>query len=192
MPILISLLLAGQSAPMATPYVAPPPIITRSVAPPPIARSNSLPPPVVTVNTAPPPALLPINAIGDLGPQPPTLLEIRVSGEDGLLWQGSLRVGPSASYAENRNESPPVPCPGRPAYDNTLRTSLSLNVSKYGRGDGPDQFTFAVSWSRPGDARNCAEAAMRSVQLQQSVTLPPGGEAVLRGDGGLAVQVRRR
>lgn len=171
MPILASLLLAAQSAP------------------PPVVGTNSPPPPVMVVNTAPPPALY---FPGDSPVSPPAVVEVRISGEGAPLWQGVLRVGPAASYSENRSESRATPCPGVPGYDQSLRTSLNLNLSHYPRTNGPGQFGITFSWSRPSDARNCQEGGTRTVQLQQTVELAPGGEAVLRGDGGLTLQLRRR
>lgn len=170
MPILASLLLAAQSAP-------------------PIVRTDSPPPPVMVVNSAPPPTLY---FPGDSPASPPAVVEVRISGEGGPLWQGVLRVGPSATYSENRSESRATPCPGVPGYDQSLRTSLNLILSHYPRTNGQDQFGVSFSWSRPADARSCREGGTRMVQLQQMVELAPGGEAVLRGDGGLALQLRRR
>jgi hypothetical protein len=171
MPILVSLLLAGQSAPMATPFIAPPPIMVTNSAPP---MAN------------------PILAAPDLPASPPVLVDIRVDGEGATLWQGSLRVGPSASYSENRSESRERPCSPYLSYDQGLRSSLMLNLTNYVTRERPNQFSVSVSWNRPATPEACGEPGSRSVQLQQSIELAPGAEAVLHGDGGLAVRLRRR
>jgi hypothetical protein len=170
---------------------APPPGGMVSNSPPPIVRTNVAPPPVMTVHTAPPMAT-PILAAPDLPAPSPVLLDIRVSGEERVIWEGSLRVGPSASYSENRSESRATPCSPYLSYEQGLRSSLSLNLSHYGTREKPDQFSVSVSWSRPADPQGCGEPGSRSVQFQQVIELAPGTERIVRGDGGLTVRLRRR
>jgi hypothetical protein len=184
-------LIALQAAVQAPPPPAPPPRGMVSNSPPPIVRTNVPPPPVMTVHTAPPMAT-PILAAPDLPAPSPVLLDIRVSGDGGIIWEGSLRVGPSASYSENRSESRATPCSPYLGYDPGLRSGFTLNLSHYSTREKPNQFSVGASWSRPANPQDCAEPGSRSVQFQQTVELAPGTERVVQGDGGLSVRLRRR
>jgi hypothetical protein len=124
--------------------------------------------------------------------QPPVSLEIRVSGEDGAIWEGRLRVGPTgASISQNRSEAQPANCQVPSQFlDRSVRTGFTLNLSP-GYGEAADLYSVNVSWTRVA-ANGCAHDGTRTVQMQSTVTVPEHSSTVLRGDAGLVVELRRR
>jgi hypothetical protein len=126
---------------------------------------------------------------------PPVLVEVRVSSEQGLLWQGQLRVGASgANIVQSRTESEMAGCQTSDRHDRSLRNHFHLNLNRrYGVArDGDAAYALRLSWSRPASSQGCAANGSRTVEISQSLDLPAGGQATLRGDAGLVVTLRRR
>jgi hypothetical protein len=166
-----------------------------AVQPQPIAPpAPPSPPPMITM-TAPPAPPSPAEyqrAMARLT-QPPAILDIRVTGEGGLLWQGSVRVGlTGANIHQDRTEAEPANCArGTPAYDRSVRTSFMLGLSSARYGGQDDLFGVNVAWTRLPREEACAVDGSRTVQLQTTIQIPPRGSATLHGDGGLTVEIRR-
>ena len=166
-----------------------------AVQPQPIAPpAPSSPPPMITM-TAPPAPPSPADyqrAMARLT-QPPAILDIRVSGEGGMLWQGPVRVGATgASIRQDRSESEPASCSRQmPSYEHSVRTSFTLGVSpaRYGQDD---VFGLNIGWTRLPREESCAAEGSRTVQLQTSIAIQPRGSVTLHGDAGLTVEIRRR
>ena len=158
--------------------------------PPPIVRTTAPPAP-----PAPPaPALYPRPA--DREALRPETIELRVMSEEGLIWQGTLRVGPvGAVISQDRREATAEQCAADVPYSGAgLHTNFSINVSRLYRvtPGGRVLYSVSVRWSRPASRDGCMALGSRTVQLEQRVELEPGREAVLRGDAGLTVTLRRR
>jgi hypothetical protein len=123
------------------------------------------------------------------------LIEVRVSSEQGLLWQGDLRVGASgANVMQSRTESETAGCQASDRNNRSLRNHLHLNLDRSSSGarDGEAAYALRLSWSRPASSQGCAAGGSRTVEISQAVDLPAGGQATLRGDAGLVVTLRRR
>jgi hypothetical protein len=164
------------------------PVFTAPPAPP-------APPPII-VPTAPPspPSPAAYQRMVALLSQPPAILDVRVSGEGGLLWEGTLRVGPSgAMINQSRTEAQPASCPHEALPpDRSVRTPFSLNLGSSLYSGEPDLFNVSVGWTRLPDGSACARDGTRTVQLQTTVRIGEHGAATLRGDAGLTVEIRRR
>jgi hypothetical protein len=113
---------------------------------------------------------------------PPVLLDVRVSSGAGDLWQGSLRTGQAgASLTHHRSESEAEGCPDQPAYDKTIRHQLTVNIHNAGAQPTGAAYHVSVSWQRPASPQGCASDGMRTVQIQQTIGLPPGAQAMMQG-----------
>ncbi len=125
--------------------------------------------------------------------QPPAILDVRVSGESGVLWQGSLRVGMApATIREERSEAEPASCRREGAsFSRPVRTSFTLTLSSGRANDQDDLFALNVDWTRLPTADACASDGSRTVQLQTSIVIPAHGSATLHGDGGLTLEIHR-
>jgi hypothetical protein len=181
--LLVAALAAAQPSPIAPP------------APPALRRVNILPPPMITT-TAPPAPPSPANyqrAMARLT-QPPAILDIRVSGEGGLLWQGSVRVGATgANVHQDRTEAEPANCSRQmPASDHAVRTSFAFGVTSARYVEQEDMFGFNVAWTRLPREESCAAEGSRTVQLQTMIAIPPRASVILHGDAGLSVEIHRR
>ena len=177
--LLLSLALSAQGAspPVAKTSSPPPMIVTHSVSQPPVQVVSTAPPPLVRI-----------------APPPPVTLEIRVSGEDGLIWQGPLRVGggAGATVSQSRAEAQPASCPPPQGYERSPESSFRLNLSVSEGQDSPQRYHLGIQWSRPGSPEGCIDSGSRTVQLQQTIALDGRQEAVLRGDAGLEIRLKRR
>src|SRR5690348_7557698 len=107
----MTIFIAAAVALAAAPAVAP-------AAPPPI---------IVTVPPAPPSPAEYRRAMERLA-QPPAILDLRISGDGGLLWEGSLRVGGAGASVHNeRSEAEAANCPRETSvYGASVRTSFSV------------------------------------------------------------------
>lgn len=120
-------------------------------------------------------------------------LAVRMSSPEGVLWQGTLRVGPnqSASYSQNLSQASTEVCPAGTSYDRSERSSVSFNVYVQNNGQYGTSYRFDASWARPIAVPNCGEAGTRTVQLNQGFRLEPGQTSVIEGDAGFRVEVTR-
>jgi hypothetical protein len=124
--------------------------------------------------------------------RPPVTFDVRVSGEKGLIWQGSLRVGTaSANVTQGRSEAQAAGCPTDMRLSlEPLRSSFLLSLA---RGYGEDDlYGITVNWTRVPGEDGCAREGTRMVQLQSSIRIPEHGSATLHGDAGLTVELHRR
>ena len=179
--VLAATLAVQGAAPPATFESSPAPITPTAVPAPPA------PPPIVRLSSA-------RSSFGGASAGEISSIEVRLSAESGLLWDGVLRVGggQAATIMESRTEAEPASCPETRLRGRGVETSLRLSLSANGRTSGIDAYNVSVHWTRPGSAAECSDSGSRSVQLQQVVDLAAGREIVLRGDGGLVLRLRRR
>jgi hypothetical protein len=155
-----------------------------------------VPPPIITPTAPPaPPAPSQYTGLAEREAMRPETLELRVATDEGLLWQGPLRVGLNgAAISQERREAVAEQCIGQSGYSAGLQTNFSVSVSRLFRTGSGRAMSYSVSvrWTRPGSGDGCATLGSRTVQLEQKVELEPGRETILRGDAGLTVTIRRR
>jgi hypothetical protein len=120
-------------------------------------------------------------------------LAVRVSSPEGVLWQGTLRVGQnqSGSYSQSLSQASADNCPPNSPYDRSERSSLNFNVYVQNYGQGRPSYRVDASWGRPIKVANCGESGTRTVQINQGVMLEPGQTATIKGDSGFRVELTR-
>lgn len=118
---------------------------------------------------------------------------VRVSSPEGVLWQGTLRVGQNqgGSYSQSFSQASADICPPNSSYDRSERSSLNFNVYVQNYGQGRPSYRVDASWGRPIKVANCGESGTRTVQINQGVFLDPGETATIEGDAGLRVELTR-
>jgi hypothetical protein len=118
---------------------------------------------------------------------------IRVSSPEGMLWEGTLRVGPNqgASYQQNFSQAPAQLCPPGSYYDRSERRHLNFSINaQHNQQTGPS-YRIEASWARPVESQACGESGTRTVQISQTVQIVPGEPTVIEGDAGLRVRLVR-
>ena len=125
---------------------------------------------------------------------PPVLFDIEVTGNEQLLWRGSLRASAraAASYAHQREEAEPANCPVQERWNRSGRTSLELKVVMRDVRPGNEKLAVDVEWVRPSSQTGCNDAGSRTVKLQETVDITDRQDLVVRGDAGLTVRLKRR
>jgi hypothetical protein len=120
-------------------------------------------------------------------------LAVRISSPEGVLWQGTLRVGQNqgGSYSQSLSQASAEICPPNSPYDRSERSSLNFNVYVQNYGQGRPSYRVDASWGRPIKVPNCGESGTRTVQINQGVMLDPGETATIQGDAGLRVELTR-
>jgi hypothetical protein len=156
-----------------------------------MVANSSPPPPVISVPSGQPM----VYRIPEANEAPPDRLEIRVRSASQLLWEGVLRVGkPGASLVQYLSQTEPSGCP-ESHHGGSVFSSLNVSAQRDKLSTSPEgafSYTLRINWERPNSARGCMGDGRRSVQISQSVDLRPGQQAILRGDVGLQVEIRRR
>lgn len=120
-------------------------------------------------------------------------ISIRATSPQGLLWQGTLRIGPSqgASCQHYYTQAPADRCaPGSP-FDRSERSSLLLSVQAQNNRQWGQGFRLDATWTRPVRGEACGEGGSRTVQINQAFPIAPGETTILEGDAGLRVQLSR-
>lgn len=120
-------------------------------------------------------------------------IAVRVSSPEGVLWQGTLRVGQNqgGSYSQSFSQASADNCPPNSSYDRSERSSLNFNVYVQNYGQGRPGYRVDASWGRPIKVANCGESGTRTVQINQGVFLDPGETVTIEGDAGLRVELTR-
>lgn len=111
-------------------------------------------------------------------------------GGGAVLWEGSLWVVPYAqsSWRQSVQEAAPDECGSvRTRFEASRETSISLNMAY--DGEQSPRLHVMAQWARPG-VEPCS--GMRRVELRETVATDATAPIVLRGDGGLVVELRRR
>ncbi len=128
-----------------------------------------------------------------LSPTQVESLAVRISSPEGVLWQGSLRVSPNqgANYQQNFSQASLGLCPPGSPYDRSERRHINFNVYSQQNNQSGQTYRLDVSWGRPGPDEGCGERGTRTVQVNQTVAIEPGGTAVVEGDAGLRVELTR-
>lgn len=119
-------------------------------------------------------------------------LGIRISSPEGVLWQGTLRVGQNqgANYQQNLSQAAPEACPPGLPYDRSERRSVNVNIYAQNNQLG-QSYRIDASWGRPVRGTDCSEAGTRTVQVNQTVMVEPGQTVVVEGDAGLKIEITR-
>ena len=164
------------------------PILLAASAPappvaPPRAAFPDTPPPIVSVPISP----------AQRRTCTPRRMEIRLTGETGLLWSGSLRVGcGSSSYRQTLSEAPEGICTSSSRVTGRTETSVNVTIIEASLYENDaDRYQVSVGWTRPAAGSDCAQSGTRSAQISQSVELKPGKTQVLTGDAGLKLELKR-
>ena len=114
-------------------------------------------------------------------------VEVEVRSPEGVLWSGPLTLAyfSNATVRREQSEASDVPASRSSAF------SLSLAMRNPVQVDGPT-VGVTVHWMRPGEPSCGYPPSSRTVELAQAVPLPAAGSAILNGDGGLEIRLRRR
>jgi hypothetical protein len=168
---------AGAQSRPTTPPPSPAPPVVFTPSPPPVVRMpQSLPP------------MAPTSEL------PRSTLDVRLSSDSGILYEGILRVGPrsEARVSMDRREAAAESCPSDRYENQSVHTNFNLSISPRVTERSSDAFAVSVSWTRAATTDGCAEGGSRTAGFQQQVELAVGEEKSLRGDGGLMLRIRRR
>lgn len=156
-----------------------------------VQRAGAVPPPPRIPNDRPVPRIVyaPSRTSG-----PPIVLDLQVSADGQTLLNDTIRVGrhTNAMITQHRSEAPAQPCPNVSADMRSNETSFRIGVHFMGGIEPLATVAVDVNWSRPASSDGCPHNGNRAVTLEQAVELAPRQEIWLRGDGGLAVRIRRR
>ncbi|MGK6324110.1 hypothetical protein ACMGDM_13660 [Sphingomonas sp. DT-51] len=85
-------------------------------------------------------------------------------------------------------EPQPEGCPRTPSFGYGAQNEVSVQLSSE-RGGQAAMLAVTVRWARPVE-EGCG--GTRTVELREAVPMPGSTPVVLRGDGGLVVELRRR
>jgi len=145
---------------------------------------------------APPPPPVISETFGDQSiAGPPVTFDVEAKSSTEVLWAGEMRVSQrqGASVSRQQSNASASPCSATPQrYDAGERSSLSINLNQMRRGQDDYVFQLRVNWERPGDGAGCQRSNSRSVGISENITIEPGHEQIVRGDGGLIIRIRRR
>lgn len=146
--------------------------------------------PPLPIVMAPPPAFLPRVAAFAMNQGPRVRVGVTVRSPAGILWDGSLWVSGrgQSSWRQSVQEPQAEDCPRTRPYD-SMQNEISVTLSPTGEAGLAPLVNVSVRWARPAEAA-CGGA--RIVELRETVSLEDGKPAVIRGDGGLVVELRRR
>ena len=121
-------------------------------------------------------------------------LAVEITGESGMVWQGTLTIGPrygSASYSQSKSEAV-APCEGE-AFDPNRRTnvnsSFNLNLSRTNWQQ--DQNSFNVNFNQTLALPACEGQGTDSSGFNRMVEILPGSTQTIRGNNGVTVMISR-
>jgi hypothetical protein len=168
--MIAAMMLAQIAAPAPSP--ARPPVITQVVTSPP--RFSAAPQVLVAPNV----------------PPPRTRLSVTLRAPMSVLWDGRLWLVPNgqSTWTETRNEPPEQSCVGAQYYGNQRSAETSVTLQMLQREPEAPLLMVTVRWARPSEAP-CG--GTRTIELRETVPFPGDRPAVIRGDGGLSVEIRR-
>lgn len=145
---------------------------------------------------APPPPVVVASAYRDKQRDEIMTFDVEAKAGNAILWSGVMRVSQRQPANMNRQETNAlaVPCENSPSpYGGAReRSSFSINLNAYRMGMGQSGVQMSASWERPSDARDCQGPTTRTVGVAETITLEPGREQIVKGDGGLTVRLRRQ
>lgn len=124
----------------------------------------------------------------------PHRVELRVSAEGRVLWEGPLMVSDrQAAYINySQRDAAPALCREDQDRGEGRQTSININLrSNYGDRT-TSRYQIDVSWMRSREERSCGTGGTLTAGLSQSIILPVGREVTVEGDGGLSIQLIRR
>ncbi|MBB5696918.1 hypothetical protein [Sphingomonas yantingensis] len=167
-------------------------VVAQSTVPVPISAPPAPP-------SSPPPIVRGAVANGYPFPRParrPTdvaVFDVEISGAGQRLWRGALRVSDvaSASFEHRERNAPGQDCEIAWAERGETK-SISLNINAMRGPADTTVFMVRAVWERPGDGSCDGGYAQRSVSVSDRLAIPRGGDAVLRGDAGFEIRLKRR
>jgi hypothetical protein len=147
---------------------------------------------------APPPIFIPSAppSGGTVARGPIITLDVEVRGGGALLWSGQLRVADRspASFTRQQSGAAQSSCTSSDDFDeHSERSSLSIYVSTARQTSTGTALDIRATWDRPSDSSGCkTRRSTRTVGIAETISLGPGGEQTVSGDGGLTIRLRRR
>ncbi len=169
--VMLTAVQAAVTAPLPAPPAppAPPQIHLTPISPPP-GQSNRTSVPMMAVPTR--------SRIG-----------VVVRAGNRPLWDGALWVASRGVSVWRQSVQEPLPeqCGPRPWSND--QNEISVQLSPVIDEANASRIAVTVRWVRSGDD---VCGGTRSVELRQTIAVPPNGVAVLRGDAGLIVELRQR
>lgn len=121
-------------------------------------------------------------------------LTVQVNAEEGIVWSGTLNVGPrygSASFSQSKSETV-APCEGKPVDPNrnsNVNSSFNLSLSRTNSQQSPHN--FSVSFNRNVALPACEGQGSDSSGFNRVVEILPGTSKTIRGNNGVLVTVSR-
>ncbi|HEY5722833.1 MAG TPA: hypothetical protein VIT45_10980 [Allosphingosinicella sp.] len=152
--------------------------------------------------TPPPPPPRPVQAVIPR-PSPedeaklrmiPHRIELRVTAEGQILWEGPLMVSDrqQAHINYSKREAAPALCREDQNRGEGRQNNITIGLgSNYGDRTRPS-YRLDVGWVRSVEERVCGGGGTRSVSVNQTVLLPVGRSVTVEGDGGLSIEMIRR
>ncbi|WEK42661.1 MAG: hypothetical protein P0Y64_14945 [Candidatus Sphingomonas colombiensis] len=149
------------------------------------------------VHPAPPPPPVIITTVPRLPSEqgitrPRIRVAVSVRAPEGVLWSGALWVSPRglASWRQNMMEAQADECMPQNGFRSSTANELNVQLSVLPLVDpaGDERISVNVRWSRPASSP-CGGS--RIVELQEQARLDKRGPTILKGDGGLVVELRR-
>ncbi len=149
------------------------------------------PPPMIPAS---PPKYIPIpSPVSDRPPAEVFAVDVTVRADKQTLFEGPLRVSRTtpASMQREQSEAPPGACPDQ-EYGGRANNRLRLQLTSSFSQSSQTRITVSVSWTRPVERPCPTPTGSRTVEVTQTVVLPPGQIVTVAGDAGLVVTLRRR
>ncbi len=121
-------------------------------------------------------------------------LSIEVTAQEGVVWNGTLNIGPrygSASFSQSKSETV-APCEGKPVDPNrntNVNSSFNLSVSRANWQKSPND--FSVNFNQNLALPACEGQGTDNSGFNRTVEILPGSSATIRGKNGVAVTVLR-
>lgn len=125
---------------------------------------------------------------------PTETLAVEISARDGLLWSGTLTIGPrygNASFSQSKSEAV-LPCEGKqldPNNNTNVNSSFNLNFSRSNWQQTPHRFN--VNFNRNMALPACEGQGTDSSGFNRVVEILPGSSTTIRGKNGVTVTVSR-
>ena len=124
----------------------------------------------------------------------PETVAVEIRTRDGVLWSGSLTMGPeygNAYYSQSKNEFA-EPCAGAridPSNRSNTNNSLNFNISRANWQQEPDKFNITFNWTKALGA--CEGQGTNTYGFNRVIEIERGETTVIEGPGNARVSVTR-
>jgi hypothetical protein len=121
-------------------------------------------------------------------------LSVEITGQRGVIWNGTLTIGPrygSASFSQSKSEAI-APCEGKAVDENrntNVSSSFNLNLSRSNWQQAPNSFN--VNFNQNLALPACEGQGTDSSGFNRMVEIAPGSSKTIRGKNGVEVTVSR-